>query len=124
MDEHLLETFSQIDPNGLDQHAVGAKLDANKPHPAIVMGGFATALQQVTLVGTFGAQKYSIGSWKQVPNGYQRYQDAMMRHWLKHQSGEEFDDESGLNHLAHIAWNSLAILELYFEQTQRDLDCQ
>ena len=27
-------------------------------------------------------------------------------------NGEKTDDESGLSHLAHLAWNALAILEI------------
>ena len=36
----------------------------------------------------------------------------MLRHLLKHFSGEEVDLDSGQLHIAHVAWNVLAVLEL------------
>jgi len=54
------------DPNGLDQHAPGAKLDAGKPRPALVLGAFAPALVDVlnpgelfrpVTVGTIGDER-------------------------------------------------------------------
>jgi hypothetical protein len=38
--------------------------------------------------------------------------DAMIRHMLAHLRGEPKDEESGLDHLAHMAWNALCVLEL------------
>lgn len=97
------------DPNGIDAHAPGAKLDLNKPNCDLVFGGFATALLEVAKVGTFGATKYTPHGWKSVPNGVERYRSAAYRHLL---STEFFDQDSGLPHLAQAAWNCLAALEL------------
>ncbi len=42
-----------------------------------------------------------------------RYTDAMMRHLLAMDVDPDgLDPETGLPHLAHIAWNALAVLEL------------
>jgi hypothetical protein len=100
------------DPSGIDQHVAGAKLDAGKPMCGLVLGGFARALMEVSKVGTFGAVKYTPDGWLSVPNGYNRYQDAQLRHWLVAQTGEQLDPDSELDHLAHEAWNALAKLEL------------
>lgn len=100
------------DPNGLAQNEPGAKLDAGKIQAALVLGGFAKALEEVSKVGTFGAKKYSPNGWKSVEDGVNRYSDAMMRHWLAHQSGELIDADSGLSHLSQVAWNALAVLQL------------
>lgn len=101
---------AEHDPHGVDRRAPGAKLDSGK-----VCGGllddFALALLAVAEVGTFGANKYSRGGWQAVPNGEQRYRDAMWRHLLKERH-EERDTDSGLRHAAHRAWNALAELEL------------
>lgn len=97
-----------MDPNGLDQHQPGAKLDAGKLRMGLVIDGFANALKAVGEVGTFGAEKYTPNGWVDVPNGIERYKDAMYRHLLS----EGVDEESGLEHLAHAAWNVLAVLEL------------
>jgi len=91
----------------------GVKLDDGKPRLDLVLGNFATALWGVGLVGTYGARKYTDNGWQEVNNPIERYSNALLRHYLNFRSGEELDAESGLPHLAHIAWNALAILELY-----------
>lgn len=106
----------QVDPKGLDQHAPGAKLDGNKIRPELVFRGFANALKAVAEVATYGANKYSADGWRHVENGEQRYTDALYRHLLEQHLGIELDDESELSHLAHAAWNALAILELHLKK--------
>jgi len=100
----------EAEPNGLSQHEAGAKLDAGK-----VMGGglgdFSLALLAVAEVGTFGANKYTRGGWQEVPNGFERYTDAMWRHLLK-EGYEEVDEDSKLLHEVHLAWNALARCEI------------
>lgn len=108
-EEYILETF---DPHGLDQHAPGAKLDGGKIRPSLIMNGFPRALQAIAEVGTYGANKYSDNGWMEVPNGFDRYTDAMYRHLLADATGDLVDDESGLFHIAHAAWNAMARLEL------------
>lgn len=109
----------ESDPSGLPLSASGAKADAGK-----VMGGllldFAHALELVAEVGTHGAEKYSRGGWVAVPDGQQRYLDAAMRHLLKLGKGEQDDADSGLPHLAHIAWNFLAVLDLQRRELAHD----
>lgn len=100
------------DPNGLHQHAPGAKLDAEKIRMGLVMTGFPRALLQVGRVSTYGARKYSDNGWMSVENGVARYTDAMHRHAISEATGEISDPESGLPHAAHLAWNALARLEL------------
>lgn len=100
------------DPNGLNQHQKGAKLDAGKDRTALVLKAFAPALQEVVQVGTFGAKKYSPNGWLAVPDGLNRYEDAFWRHLLADAQGEVVDPETGLDHLAHAAWNILAIISL------------
>lgn len=109
------------DPNGLDQHAPGAKLDSGKLRASLVLGAFSLALQEVCAVGTYGANKYSPNGWLSVDNGVERYTDAMLRHYLKEAQGEVLDNESGLFHAAQVAWNALARLELMLrDQPGRD----
>lgn len=100
------------DPTGKDPHTPGAKLDAGKNRLSLVFGGFALALEEVGRVGTYGAEKYTDHGWATVPNGVERYSDAMYRHLLAEAIGEEVDDASQLLHAAHAAWNALARLEL------------
>lgn len=78
----------------------------------MVFGGFANGLKEVGAIGTFGANKYTDNGWQSVPNGVERYKDALMRHLFAWLSGEEYDQESGYRHLAHAGWNCLALLTL------------
>lgn len=114
IDQHVAETFGPLeqDPNGLSQHAPGAKLDSGKNRLGLVFCGFSRALQAVGEVGTFGAKKYTDHGWARVPDGIERYTDAMLRHMMKEAEGEWLDSDSGLTHAAAVAWNSLARLEL------------
>lgn len=97
----------EIDPTGRGPHELGAKLDGGKIRADLLLD-FRHALREVARVSTFGAQKYAPGSWLHVPDGEVRYRAARLRHQLE--EGE--DDDSGLLHLAHEAWNILAELEL------------
>lgn len=56
---------------------------------------------QIIEVLEFGAAKYAENNWQHVPNGRQRYYDALMRHIESWWRGEKNDPESGLSHLAH-----------------------
>ncbi len=107
-----LAKSGECDPHGLDPHSPGAKLDAGKVRPALVLGGFARALWAVSRVGTYGANKYTDNGWMEVPNGQARYDDAGMRHWLKEKMGEYCDSDTEIEHAAHDAWNALARLDL------------
>lgn len=107
-------TSAESDPNGLDQHAPGAKLDAGKVRVDLVMSGFPLALLAVAEVATYGANKYSEHGWRQVPDGVKRYTAAKDRHRLLG-AIEAHDPESNLLHAAHEAWNALAVLQLMLE---------
>lgn len=98
----------------------GVKLDQGKNRIGLMVNGFAAALWQVGEVATFGANKYTPGGWRTVENGAERYKDAAYRHLLAVELGEAVDAESGLPHLAHAAWNILAMLELSASNTRRE----
>lgn len=95
-------------------HLPGLKYDEGKPNLSLVFSGFAKALQDVGHVGTFGARKYTPAGWKSVPNLQERYMSALLRHTFAVLDNEPFDCETGRHHLAHVAWNALAMLEDLF----------
>lgn len=104
--------MSEKDPNGIDQHAPGAKLDSGKQRPSLIIDSMPRAIAGIVSVGTFGANKYSDGGWLEVENGIQRYRDAQLRHEHAISIGELVDSQSGLPHDFHRAWNVLAQIEL------------
>lgn len=107
---------SEADPNGLDAHAPGAKLDAGKPMAWLCISGFSRALFAVADVTTKGAAKYSPNGWREVPDGEARYKEALARHLLALGTGENIDKDTGCLHLAQVAWNALAALELELQR--------
>lgn len=111
----LIDDHGEVDPDGRDLHAGGAKADAGKPMVSLVVTQFSRALWEVSRVATYGAAKYTPGGWMTVRNGLMRYTDAQFRHELAWGWGEDVDPETGLYHLASAAWNALARLELALE---------
>ena len=109
--------MSEADPTGRQLGADGAKMDAGKP---LVYSGllayFPRALVAVAEVSAAGQKKgYAPMSWRAVPDGFQRYSDALLRHVLKEATGTGADSGeggTGLPHAALAAWNALARLEL------------
>jgi hypothetical protein len=104
--------MSEKDPNGIDPHTSGAKLDDSKPLPWLCIAGFANALDAVADVTTKGAIKYTPNGWKDVANGEQRYMEAFARHMLALAKGELRDKDTGCLHKAQMIWNLAASLEL------------
>jgi hypothetical protein len=68
----------------------------------------AVALLELAKVGGMGEEKYSRFNYLK---GYawSLSIDALYRHLLAFQSGEDNDEESGLPHVAHAAWHALCL---------------
>lgn len=86
----------------------------NKNQMELVDTGFPNALLMLGEVMTWAAKNkgYLPNDWKEIPNPQMSLLGAASRHRNKRLKGEEFDDESGLPHLAHEAFNVMAQLEL------------
>lgn len=91
----------------------GRKDDAGKLRYDLVDDAAEEALVSVL---TFGAQKYSPGGWRHVPDAQARYFAALRRHLRAHRRGEKVDPESGLPHLAHAACCLHFMLALALEE--------
>ena len=106
----------------------GKKYDSGKVRVGLVLKDFADALYLVASVATYGEEKYgSPSGWKEVDDALNRYNDAKGRHMLEALiDPDSADPESGIIHMAHEAWNSLATLQLHIEgkvnATQKTLD--
>ena len=105
------------DPNGLDNHQPGAKLDGNKPDMSLLLD-MGDALKAVAHVGTIGAKKYTRGGWLLVDEGYRRYTAALLRHITDEPYGM-LDHDTQCLHAAQVAWNALARLELILREMEK-----
>ena len=108
------------DPNGLNQHQAGAKLDNGTNRIGLVINGSSRAISLGSGVGTYGANKYSDNGWMEVENGVARYTDAMYRHLMSEASGELKDADTDILHAAHAAWNALARLDLMLREVESE----
>lgn len=96
------------------------KYDAGKaPIYRGAISYFPRAISSVAAVSAFGASKYAWGGWCNVPNGFDRYSDAMVRHLTEEGKGESLDSDSGLLHATHVAWNALARLEFLLKEQEQ-----
>lgn len=87
----------------LDEKTLGMKL-AEKPRMELVDMSFVEGIARVL---SFGASKYGDNSWKNVPDGFNKYLGALLRHITALQQGELYDNETGLPHTAHIGCNAM-----------------
>lgn len=76
----------------------GVKYDGEKPQMYLLP---PLATLEVGKVLTYGATKYSPDNWRRVPELQERYSSAALRHLLASMSGEDNDEETDLDHLAH-----------------------
>ena len=95
----------------------GKKFDGEKPRMYLLP---PKALTEVAKVLTFGATKYDENNWKKLDNLQNRYSGAALRHIFSHMDGEEFDDETGLDHLAHAICCLLFKLEAKLEKSKEE----
>lgn len=109
----------------MDLHTPGAKDDFGKIRYGLVLKGFANALTEVAQLGTIGAAKYTPFGFLEVENGYERYEDAGLRHqfkaWLAGSEDEKTitDEETNIRELTCVAWNALAKLELAIRESNQ-----
>jgi hypothetical protein len=77
------------------------------------------ALMEVAEVAGFGAEKYERYNFLKGFRWSLSY-DALQRHLHAFWSGEDKDPESGLSHVAHAAWQCLALLSLMRVAADKD----
>lgn len=99
----------RIKPQPVVTEDKGMKFDGSKPLYNLLP---ANAIEEMAKVLTFGAQKYSADNWRYVENALERYRAALLRHTFAIQSGELYDQETGLLHSAHAMCCASFIVEL------------
>lgn len=67
-------------------------------------------IEDIVRVYHAGAKKYGPNKWQNLPNGFERYRAAMMRHLIEYMKGNKTDSDTGCLHLAQVCWNAIAML--------------
>jgi Domain of unknown function (DUF5664) len=127
----LAELAKKPDPEPERGH--GIKLDADKvPVYTEFLMQFPRAIQAVARIGAEGTQApgHVRSGWQGVPQGYERYSNALGRHILDEiiwattpTTPEEVDPDYELMHAAAtVAWNAMARLELLLREHPERLD--
>lgn len=110
----------ETDPTGRVPGEAGAKLDGGKV--SVTRGAlhyFPRAITEVAKLSQKGAEKYSWKGWQYVPDGVNRYSDALGRHELKIEGNfDAVDPDTGILEAACVAWNALARLELIIRERE------
>lgn len=83
------------------------KADAGKLRLDLIPAEAVRALGEVL---TYGAERYGPYTWSTVEP--ERYEAAMLRHFLSWKEGELYDPESGLHHLKHVLCNAAFLVAL------------
>lgn len=109
------------DPHGKSAKEAGSKLDAGKsPVYRGMLSYFPRACLAVANVSEAGSRKYAWKGWETVPDGFNRYSDALGRHLAAESIEGAYDNTMDVPtlHAAQVAWNALARLELILKETK------
>lgn len=84
----------------------GLRFDEGKPQFHLFP---ADGLAEIGHVCTLGAKKYAPYNWERGME-WSRIYNSLMRHTFAFWNGETHDAETGRHHMAHAAWNAIALL--------------
>lgn len=108
-DKTLISLEAKGEQTGYEVIVTDAKTGGKKGKKPLEVGAIdPRARAELGKVAAFGTQKYDRGNYLK---GYDwsLSVDALHRHMLAFESGEDLDPESGLLHTAHAAWHALAL---------------
>lgn len=105
---------------------MGVKHNQGKlPIDTVLTKQFPNAVEALVKCSMYGHEKYNENgededwsNFRRVEGGSQTYADAAARH---NQNKSEKDEESGLPHIYHKLWNVMAEVELWFEETKKEV---
>jgi hypothetical protein len=80
---------------------------------------FPKALEAVTRVFEYGAQKYGRRNWR-LGRNYCDTIDSLARHAVLFINGEDIDEESGLPHVDFLVSNAMFLSEWYRTHPEKD----
>lgn len=115
----------ESDPYGKPANGLGSKLDAGKsPVYQGLVDYFPRACVAVADISRRGAIKYAWKGWETVPDGFNRYSNALGRHLVAESIEGHYDSSpTGLGadvlHASQVAWNAFARLELLIRELEK-----
>ena len=107
---------------GYEQEKYKFKYDQNKLRLDLIPPEIIEALGEIF---TYGYKKYAEpkglkeSNWRKVEP--ERYEAAMIRHYLAWKKGENTDPESGYHHLKHMLWNAGVLVCLCVHQNSKSV---
>lgn len=104
-----LKIQTENKPTGLRYNEGKLRYDLFEPH----------AMEELAKVFTKGAQKYAPRNWEKGMT-WSSVLASLERHKEAFKKGEDNDQETGLLHMAHVAWNALALVSYYSIYPQGD----
>jgi hypothetical protein len=103
-------------PKGKAHSAKGVKYDQGKPRMDLLD---PTALSELSKVLSFGASKYSAHNWR-GGIAISRLVAASYRHLSAFNNGETYDEETGLQHAAHLMCCAMFIIWTIINKPELD----
>lgn len=70
------------------------------------------AVEQLARVFTKGAEKYAPNNWLKGMS-WSSITASLKRHLSEFEQGVDYDEETKLLHMAHVAWNAMALVSYY-----------
>lgn len=92
------------------------RFNAGKPPVSLIA---PRALLEIARVYELGVRKYARDDWRKGMS-WNSVLDSLLRHVLYFEQGQDFDEESGLPHMAHAAWNAITLLEYMHDHPDKD----
>lgn len=77
------------------------------------------AIEKLAEVFDVGAKKYSPHNWLKGIE-WSKMIDSLKRHLSEFEKGIDYDSETGLLHMQHLAWNAMALVSYYKYYPQGD----
>lgn len=78
-------------------------------------------LEEIAKVFTAGAKKYGPNRWQNLPDGYERYKGAMLRHLTEVEKGNAIDTDTGCMHAAQVAVNAIFMLSYKLKEYSKEI---
>lgn len=94
----------------------GTKFDKEKIRPELIVHTATEALGEIL---KFGARKYADRNWEEGME-WERIIGSLKRHLTYIESGQDYDEESGMLHSAHLLTNAMFLNHYYYSCPQLD----